>query len=52
MTEVALSVTFRLTIVPLAPVHAVAAVMVNWPVVVRLVVEIVTRFPFEDAVTL
>ncbi len=52
VTEVALSVTFKLTMVPLVPAHAVEAVTVNWPLVVRVAVERVTRLPFEDAVTL
>jgi hypothetical protein len=52
VTEVALSVTVKLTIVPFVPAHAVAAVTVNWPLVVRVAVEIVRRLPFEDAAIL
>ena len=52
VTDVALSVTVKLTIVPFVPAHAIAAVTVNWPLVVRVSVEIVTRLPAEDAATL
>ena len=52
VTEVVLSVTLKLTSVPFVPAHVVAAVTVNWPSTVNEVVEMVTRFSFEDAVTL
>ncbi len=48
----AVSVTLKLTIVPVVPAQLVRAVTVNLPSVVKVVVEIVTRLPFDDAVTL
>ncbi len=52
--EVAVSVTVKFTtvLVPLVPAQLVRAVTVNLPSVVKVVVEIVTRLPFDDAVTL
>lgn len=48
---VVLSETLKFTTVPSDPAHEVLAVTANWPSVVSVVVESVTRLSFEDATT-